>query len=181
MLKLELQYLGHLMRRPDLFEKTLKLGKIEGRRRRGWQRMRWLDVITDSMDMSLGKLEVRDGQGSLEWCITWGRKELDMTERLNWTEILVYIGAFLVAQRLKHLPAMQETQVRSLGWKDPLEKEMTTHSSILARRIPWTEKPGGLQSVGSHRVRHDWATSLTYLRRVRICFACVHAQLLSHI
>ena len=56
MLKLKLQYLGYLMQRADLFEKTLMLGKIEGRRRRGQQRMRWLDVITDSMDMSLGRL-----------------------------------------------------------------------------------------------------------------------------
>ena len=57
MLKLKLQYFGHLMRRDDSFEKTLMLGKIEGRRRRGWQKMRWLDHITDSMDMNLGKLQ----------------------------------------------------------------------------------------------------------------------------
>ena len=60
-----------------------------------------------------------------------------------------------LAQRLKYLPAMRETWVRSLGWEDPLEKEMATHSSILAWRIPRVEEPGGLQSTGSQRVRHD--------------------------
>ena len=65
------------------------------------------------------------------------------------------MGASLVAQRLKHLPAMRETWVQSLGWEDSLEKEMATHSSILAWRIPRTEEPGGLQSTGSQRVRHD--------------------------
>ena len=56
---------------------------------------------------------------------------------------------------VKNLAAMQETWVQSLGWEDPLKKEMVTHSSILAWRIPWTEEPGGLQSMGSQRVRHD--------------------------
>ena len=60
-----------------------------------------------------------------------------------------------MAQKIKNLPAMQETQVRSLGWEDPLEKGMATYSRILAWRIPWTEEPGGLQSMGSQRVRHD--------------------------
>ena len=63
--------------------------------------------------------------------------------------------ASLVAQKLKHLPGMWETGVRSLGGEDPLEKEMATHSSILAWRIPWTEEPGGLQSMGSQRVVHN--------------------------
>ena len=63
------------------------------------------------------------------------------------------------AQRLKRLPPMRETWVRSLGREDPLEKEMATHSSILAWRIPWTEEPGRLQSTGSQRVGHDWVTS----------------------
>ena len=62
--------------------------------------------------------------------------------------------ASLVAQRLKHLPAMQETWVQSLGQEDPLEKEMATHSSILAQRIPWTEEPGGRQSTGPQTVGH---------------------------
>ena len=60
-----------------------------------------------------------------------------------------------MAQTVKSLPAVWETRVRSLGWEDPLEKEMATHSSILAWKTPWTEKPGGLQSMGSPRVRHD--------------------------
>ena len=63
--------------------------------------------------------------------------------------------ASLVAQMVKLLPAMQETQVRSLGQEDLLEKEMATHSSALAWRIPWTEEPGGLQSMGWQRVEHD--------------------------
>ena len=67
---------------------------------------------------------------------------------------------FPVAQTVKNLPAMQETRVRFLGWEVPLEKGMAIHSSILTWRIPWTEKPGGLQSVGSQRVRHDWATNI---------------------
>ena len=68
-----------------------------------------------------------------------------------------------MAQRLKCLPAMWETWVRFQGREDPLGKEMATHSSIVAWRIPWTEEPGGLQSMGLQRVRPDWATLLTYL------------------
>ena len=81
MLKLKLQYFGHLIRRADSLEKTLMLGKIEGRRRRGQQRMRWLDGITDLMDMGLGGTPgVDDGQGDLAGCGSWGGKELDMAE-----------------------------------------------------------------------------------------------------
>ena len=61
----------------------------------------------------------------------------------------------MVAQTVKDLPAMQETQVQSLGQADPLEKEMATHCSIFAWRVPWTGDPGGIQSMGSKRVRHD--------------------------
>ena len=60
-----------------------------------------------------------------------------------------------MAQKVKNLAAIQETWVQSLGWEDPLEKEMATHSSVPAWRIPWTEEPGGLQFMGSHRVGHD--------------------------
>ena len=76
------------------------------------------------------------------------------TEILEIISVLNILRASLVAQRLKCLPTMRETWVRSLGWEDPLEKEMAIHSSILAWRIPWTEEPGGLQSTGSQRVGH---------------------------
>ena len=74
---------GHLMQKADSFEKTLMLGMIEGRRRRGRQRIRWLDGVTDSMEMSLSKLRVGDGQAGLACCGRWGLKESDMTEQLN--------------------------------------------------------------------------------------------------
>ena len=84
MLKLKLQYFGHLTQRVDSLEKTLTLGGIGGRRRRGRQRMRWLDGITNSMDMSLSRLRgVGDRQGGLACCNSWGCKESDKTERLN--------------------------------------------------------------------------------------------------
>ena len=107
-LKLKLQYFSHLMWRVDSLEKTLMLGGIEGRRRRGQQRMRWLDGITDLMDIAaaakllqlcptLMDVEfewtpgVGDGQGGLGCCDSWSRKESDMTERLNWTELMVIL------------------------------------------------------------------------------------------
>ena len=87
MLKLKLQYFGHLMWRTDSLEKTLMLGKIEGRRRRGWQRMRWLDGITDDGDEFAQAPGVGDGQGGLVCCSPWGHKESDTTVSLKWTEL----------------------------------------------------------------------------------------------
>ena len=95
MLKLKLQYFGHLMWRTDSLEKTLMLGTIEGKRRRGWQKMKSSDGIAYSLDMSLCKLSVGDGKGGLVCCSPWGLKELDKTEwigqdwvtELNWTEL----------------------------------------------------------------------------------------------
>ena len=93
MLKLKLQYFGHLMQRAESLEKTLMLGKIESKRRREWQRMRWLDSITDSRDMNLSKFwkiklpenlsKLCERQGSLVYCGPWGHKESNTTKRLN--------------------------------------------------------------------------------------------------
>ena len=90
---------------------------------------------------------------------------------------------------VKNLPLMQETQVQSLGWKDPLDEGRATYSSILSWRIPWTEEPGGLQSMGSQRVGCDWATNtylpsgmwgLSSLTRDRTCVPCTGKWILNH-
>ena len=108
MLKLKLQCFGHLMRRADSFEKTLILGKIEGRRRRGQQRMRWLDGITNSMDMSLSQLWSWWWTGRPGMLQSVGSQKADMTEWLNWTELnwKDYLGRRLYQGHL------------SLGWRN---------------------------------------------------------------
>ena len=88
MLKLKLQYFGHLMRRAESFEKTLKLRKIEDRRRRGWQRMRWLDDITDTMDMGLGGLWEFTGRSGVLWFTELQRVGYDWMTEMNWTELI---------------------------------------------------------------------------------------------
>ena len=127
MLKLKLQYFGHLMQRTDSLEKTLLLGKIEDKRRRGWQSMRWLDVINrlngHEFEQAPG---VGDGQGSLTCCNPWGCK--GQTQLSNWTEHYHKIGLpwwlrdFLGSSAGKESTCNAEDLVWFLGQEDPLEK-----------------------------------------------------------
>ena len=113
MVKLKLQYFGHLIQRTDSFEKTLMLGKIEGGRRRGRQRMRWLDSIIDSMEhKSEQTLGVGDRQGGLVCCSPWGLKETDVTE-LNWDHVSTLLRSFSLSSYSICLPLF-ETQYPSI-------------------------------------------------------------------
>ena len=96
-------------------------------------------------------------------------QDLKESRCLGNQQVYIYSFHLLLAKQVKHLSTVQETRVRALGWEDPLEKEMATHSSTITWKIPWTEEPGRLQSIGSQRVGHDLATSLSLSPYTRHC------------
>ena len=134
MLKLKLQYFGHLMQRVDSLEKTLMLGGIGGRRRRGWQRMRWLDGITDSMDLSLSEFRelVMGNWCGLVCCDSWGRKESDTTERLNWTELKKSCSHIRALYKIRLTPSVDEQGKYQRG---SLDKALNSASASVWSRI----------------------------------------------
>ena len=149
MLKLKLQYFGHLMRRADSFEKALMLGKIEGRRRGGWQRTRWLDAITDQMNMSLRKFQGMVMNREAWRAMVHGVTESDTTEWLTNKDK----NPTLLWLSIEELTCQcNKFGFGSLGQEDSLEKRTATHSSILSWEIPWTEEPGRLQSIGLQKI-----------------------------
>ena len=92
------------------------------------------------------ELQEEHSTSAQSFCVVQGKVSTSFIDNMR---------ASLVAQMVKNLPVMWETQIRSLHWEDPLEKEMANHANILAWRISWTEEPGGLESMGFHRVGHD--------------------------
>ena len=134
----------------------------------------WMEEPGRLLSMGLQRVGHDWMTNTLISCKTW------LYLRWAWEAIIchsIYVVAPQVAQTVRHLPAMWETWIRSPGWEDPLEKELATHSSTLAWKIPWMEESGRLQSMGSQRVRLDWTTSLVHIvngSKFLFCFSEVN-------
>ena len=160
--EVETPIFGYLMQRTDSLEKTLMLGKIECRRRRGQQNMRWLDGITDTMDMSLSKL-----QGSLACCSPWSCKESDTTERLNWTDWLSKESACNAGDS-SSIP--ESGRISGEGNGNPLQY------SCLENPLDRGAWQGALDRK---RVGHDWATNTQWHASLSPISSCLRGDQMS--
>ena len=128
----------------------------------------WIHILKTHSSTLAWKIPWMEESGRLQ---SMGSHQSDMTEWLHFfhfsfQRLMELYKTLMVAQMVKNLPAVQETQVPSLGWEHPLEKEMAIHSSILTWKILWTEEPGELQSMESQRAGHDWVTNMQWIRKL---------------
>ena len=161
------------MHRADWFEKTLMLGKIEGRRRRGWQRMRWLDGITNLIDMSLHKLRELRRQGGLACCHSWGHKESDATERLIWTELNWFYVFQLLQITLKLIPSLSASRIMVFQVKLLSSQSWPLSKALFIQRYKFTYSVPSCQILNLDYANHNSCLKLHNFQEDSIYFLLI--------